>query len=266
MTEPAPVRSQTPPETISVQQFDRMPYLKVLTYPRPNLRQAKSRIRQLVELGIEHVTFEGRTKIGRLGLVGIGTVGLVVKGTGKGNEEYALKIRRADANRESMAEEFRLTRLANRVRVGAPAYRCTKDVMSMRYIKGVELEDYVKGTTGRGSAKRIRELAHALLNQCRKLDLIGIDHGQLSNLRKHVIIDGETPYIIDFESASQDRAMKNVTTAAQYLFVGSRLSPRIKKSLSIKSSDPILDTLRRYKAEMSDENYVRFLGTFGVTI
>jgi putative serine/threonine protein kinase len=265
MKKPAPMRSQTTPETITVQQFDRMPYLTVLTYPRPNLTQAKSRIKQLTQLGIERVTFEGRTKIGRLGLVGIGTVGLVVKGKGGSDEVFALKIRRTDANRASMAEEFRLTRLANRVRVGAPAYRCTKDIMSMHYVKGVELEDYVRAATGRGSARRVRELAHALLNQCRKLDLVGIDHGQLSNLRKHVIIDGERPYIIDFESASQNRATKNVTTAAQFLFVGSRISPRIKRILSIKSPDEILEALRRYKADMSDENYVRLLATFGVT-
>src|SRR5271169_5634624 len=114
MKKPAPLRPQTIPETIGVQQFDRMPYLTILTYPRPNLKQAKSRIKQLVELGVEKITFEGRTKIGRLGLVGIGTVGLVVKGTGKDEEVCALKIRRADANRESMAEEFKLTQLANR--------------------------------------------------------------------------------------------------------------------------------------------------------
>jgi putative serine/threonine protein kinase len=163
-----------------------------------------------------------------------------------------------------MAEEFRLTRLANRVRVGAPVYGCTKDVMSMRYIKGIELEDYVKAAKGRGSARRVREMAHAILNQCRKLDLIGLDHGQLSNLRKHVIIDGETPYVIDFESASQNRTTKNVTTAAQFLFIGSSVAPRIKSILSIKSSDEILGALKRYKGEMSDENYVRLLATFGV--
>jgi putative serine/threonine protein kinase len=254
----------TVPETIDVRRFDRMPYLTILTYPRPNLAQARSRIKQLVELGVERVTFEGRTKIGRLGLVGIGTVGLVVKGRGRGDEVYALKIRRADANRPSMAEEFRLTQLANRVRVGAPVYGCTRDVMSMRYIKGMELEDYVKAAKGKGSARRVRELAHALLNQCRKLDLIGLDHGELSNLRKHVIIDGETPYIIDFESASQNRATKNVTTAAQFLFIGSSVAPRIKRILSIKSSEETLEALRRYKGEMSDENYVRLLATFGV--
>jgi putative serine/threonine protein kinase len=266
MPKPKPARPQTTPETIDVRQLDRMPYLTILTYPKPDLRLAKSRMKQLAELGIDRVTFEGRTKIGRLGLVGIGTVGLVVKGTGKGPEVCALKIRRADANRESMAEEFRLTQLANRVRVGAPVYAHTKDVISMRYIKGIELEDYVKEATGRGSARRVREMAHAILNQCRKLDLIGLDHGQLSNLRKHVIIDGETPYIIDFESASQNRTVKNVTTAAQFIFIGSSVAPRVKRTLSIKSADKILEALKRYKGEMSDENYVRLLGTFGVMI
>ncbi|MGH9918942.1 MAG: serine/threonine protein kinase [Nitrososphaerales archaeon] len=264
MPKATPAPSQTGPETIDVRQFDRMPYLTILTYPRPNLKQAKSKIRQLIKLGIDRVTFEGRTKIGRLGLVGIGTVGLVVKGGGNGDEVYALKIRRADANRESMSEEFRLTQLANRVRVGAPVYGCTKDVMSMHYVKGIELEDYVKAANGRGSARRVREMAHSILNQCRKLDLIGLDHGQLSNLRKHVIIDGETPYIIDFESASQNRTTKNVTTAAQFLFIGSSVAPRIKRILSIESSDEILEALKRYKGEMSDENYVRLLATFGV--
>ncbi len=261
----AALRPQTTSETIEVRQFDRMPYLAILTYPKPNLGQARSRIKQLVEIGIERVTFEGRTKIGRLGLVGIGTVGLVVKGMGGGEEVYALKIRRTDANRESMAEEFRLTQLANRVRVGAPAYTCTKDVMSMRYIPGVGLEEYVKGASGKGTARRVRSLAHALLNQCRKLDLMGLDHGELSNLRKHVIVEGETPYLIDFESASQNRTTKNVTAAAQYLLVGGKPSPRIRRILSIGGTDEILEALRRYKQEMSDENYVRLLGTFGVT-
>ncbi len=262
MTSP-PSRMTGTSETITVDQFDRMPYLAILTYPRPNLRQARSKIKQLVKLGVETVTFEGHPKIGRLSLVGIGTVGLVVKGR-RGGQVFALKIRRADANRESMMEEFRLTRLANKVRVGAQVSGCTKDIISMQFIDGVELEDYVKAASGRGRAMRVREMAHSVLNQCRKLDLIGLDHGELSNLRKHLLIEGETPYIIDFESASQKRAPRNVTTAAQYLFVGSRLSPRIKRILSIRNQTPILEALRSYKRDMSDENYVRFLATFGV--
>lgn len=244
--------------------LDRMPYLGVLTYPKPDLEEARSRIEQLAQLGVVEVKFGGRTKIGRLGLVGIGTVGVVVRGTTATGEVCAVKVRRTDANRGSMEEEFRLTRLANRVRVGAPAYGWTKDLISMRYLQGVELEEYVRAASGRGTARRVREIAHLILNQCRKLDLIGLDHGELSNLRKHVIVEDEKPWIIDFESASQKRALRNVTTAAQFLFVGSSISPRIRRALSIGDTGEMLRALRRYKGEMSDENYVRFLGTFGV--
>jgi len=71
VTKPAPVRPQTTPETITVQQFDRMPYLTILTYPRPNLSQARSRMTQLAKLGFEKIVFEGSTNVGRLGLVAI---------------------------------------------------------------------------------------------------------------------------------------------------------------------------------------------------
>ncbi len=255
-------------ETVPVERLDRMPYLGVLTYPRPDLRIARSRIRQLKELGVHHIIFEGRTKIGRLGLVGIGTVGIVVKATAEGVEgretPFALKIRRTDANRESMTEEFKLTQMANRVRVGPTAYACSRDFMVMRYVQGCGVEEYVKGVTGKGQARRVREMAHSILNQCRKLDLVGLDHGQLSNLKKHVIMEGESPCIIDFESASRNRTLKNVTTAAQYLFLGSSVSPRIKRILSIRDTDATLEALRRYKDEMTDETYVRLLRTFGV--
>jgi len=266
MAKTAQVEPQTVPETISVERFAMMPYLAVLTYPRPNLRMARSRVKQLIELGVREVTFEGRTKIGRLGLVGIGTVGLVVKGRGRGADVLALKIRRADANRESMFEEYKLTRMANRVRVGAEAFGCTKDLMSMRYVKGVGVDEYVRSASGRGSARRVRELAHGILNQCRKLDLIGLDHGELSNLRKHVIVEGDVPCVIDFESAGRARAVRNVTTAAQYLFVGSSLAPRLRRTLSIDSPDAIVAALRRYKQERSDESYVRLLAEFGVVV
>jgi putative serine/threonine protein kinase len=255
----------TQSESIEVGQFDRMPYLGILTYPRPDLRAAKSRMAQLRRLGVTGVTFEGRTKVGRLGLVGIGTVGVVVKATGAGGE-CALKIRRTDANREDMAEEYRLTRLANRVGVGAVVGGCTRDLLTMEYVKGGGVDEYVRGTSGKGSARRVRELLHSVLNQCRKLDLIGLDHGQLSDLRKHVIIREGAPCIIDFESGTQRRPPKNVTTAAQYLLIGGSVSPRIRRIVGVRDAEPVLSALRRYKREMSDESYALLLATFGVRI
>jgi putative serine/threonine protein kinase len=258
--------SQTPLERIEVSEFIRSPYLQVLTYPKPSLRTAKSRLSQLSELGVTHVAFGGRTKIGRLGVVGLGTVSVVVRATVKG-EERALKIRRADANRPTMLDEFRLTQAANRARVGAYAYEATKDLLLLQLIEGEDIDDHFKPFGGVGTRGRIREVIHRLLNQCRKLDLVGLDHGQLSDLRQHVIMAGDEPYIIDFESSSMGRRPRNVTTAAQYLLIGGRSSPRIRKLLGLKKSyEPLLKGLKEYKRDMSDENYVKVLNSLGIFI
>jgi putative serine/threonine protein kinase len=214
---------------------------------------------------VEEVIFEGRTKIGRLGLVGIGTVSLVVRGV-VGGRIHALKIRRTDANRGSMREEYRLTQLANRIGVGAYSFAVTDDFMLMQLVEGGDLEEHLRSIEGVGTRGRAREIIHLLLNQCRKLDLIGLDHGQLSDLRKHVIMAGDTPYIIDFESASQDRAPKNVTAAAQYLLIGGRCAPFVKRLLGIKGQAEVLEALKRYKKDRSDQNYVLLLRSLDIII
>jgi putative serine/threonine protein kinase len=255
--------SQTPSEQISTDEFVRTPYLNILTYPSPNLRIAASRLRQLKKIGVERIVFDGRTKVGRLGLLGIGTVGVVVQAR-IGESIYALKVRRLDANRESMLKEFELTQLANRVGVGPHAYTATKDFMLMQCIKGVELDQYIRALKGRGTRESVRRVVHLLLNQCRKLDLLDLDHGQLSDLRKHVVVQGDFPYIIDFESASRERTPKNVTTAAQHLFIGGRSSSFIRRLVGVSEPDEILERLKAYKRERSDENYVRLLGSVGI--
>ncbi|MDG6898586.1 MAG: hypothetical protein JRN24_02500, partial [Nitrososphaerota archaeon] len=83
----------TQSEQAPLESLTQTPYINVLTYPKISLRSARARVRQLRQLGVERLLFEGRTKIGRLGILGIGTVGLVVKCLVKG-EVVALKIRR----------------------------------------------------------------------------------------------------------------------------------------------------------------------------
>ena len=154
--------------------------------------------------------------------------------------------------------------MANRVGVGAFAFGATRDFMLMQLVEGEDLYEHLKTISGVGTRGRIREIIHLLLNQCRKLDLINLDHGQLSDLRKHVIMAGDVPYIIDFESSSRQRALKNVTTAAQHLLIGGRCAPLVKRLLGIKSHERSCKSLKAYKKDMSDENYVRLLGTVGI--
>jgi len=243
---------------VLVSELVRTPYILILTYPKISLRVAKSRITQLTKLGVESLTFEGQSKIGSLGLLGIGTVSLVVKAEAYGRV-YALKIRRTDANRPSLKEEFRLTRLANRLGIGATVAGHTRDFMLLEYLEFVELHAWLKQLKGPERRATAKRMLHQVLNQCRKLDIMGLDHGQLSNLRKHVVLAGGSPYIIDFESASTNRKPKNVTTVAQNLLIGGRASALVRRLIGTNDREAILAALRRYKEEKSDFAYSKLL-------
>jgi putative serine/threonine protein kinase len=247
-----------PSEHASLEQLTSTPYIQVLTYPKMSLPAARSRVRQLQKLGVTELVFDGRSKIGRLGILGIGTVGVVVQAM-VGEKEYALKIRRTDANRKNMDEEVRIATLANKVGVGPPVAAHSKDFILMKLLRSQELDVWLKGLSGRGTRDEAREMVHALLNQCRKLDIMGIDHGQLSNLRKHAVVAEGIPWIIDFESAGTSRKPRNVTTAAQYLLVGGRLAPKMRRTLGIRETEPLLTLLSEYKREMSDYRYSKVL-------
>jgi putative serine/threonine protein kinase len=247
-----------PSEHASPEDLVRTPYVQVLTYPRISLTAAKSRIKQLRSLQVEDVIFEGHAKVGRLGILGLGTVGIVVKAKARGTL-CALKIRRTDANRPNMEEEVRITLLANRVGVGPEVFGHTRDMILMKLLESKEISEWLKGIKGKGSREEARAMVHSLLNQCRKLDIMGIDHGQLSNLRKHAVFAEGKPWLIDFESAGTARKPRNVTTAAQYLFVGGAVAPAMRRALGLRETESLKKLLGEYKRDLSDYSYSKML-------
>ncbi len=251
-------------ERAPLEQLVLTPYIRVLTYPRISLRAAKSRVKQLERMGVTALVFEGHAKVGRLGILGVGTVGIVVKAVRAG-ELYALKIRRTDANRKDMESEVKVTRTVNRLGIGPEIFAHTKDFVLMRLLEYQELEEWFKGLKGPGTRETVRQTVHQILNQCRQLDLMGIDHGQLSNLRKHAVIADGKPWIIDFESAGTSRRVRNVTSAAQYLLIGGKVSPRVRRVLGIRDTAATLRILSEYSHGPSDYLYSKLLESLGIS-
>ncbi len=249
---------------IPVEELSTQPYVQLLCYPSPDGEEGVRRVGELKRLGVTRVIFEGRTKLGNLGLLGKGCVGLVVKAEAVGGM-CALKIRRVDANRVSMRREADLQRLANRVGVGPVLLRASDNFLLMSLVEGESIISWIRELKGRGATDRLKEALQEVLTQCFKLDQAGLDHGELSNLEKHVYV-GRKVFLIDFETASVNRKVSNVTSALQNLFIGGQQAKKVRRMLRLKNIQPILKSARLYKEERSLTRFEDLLRELKLTL
>ncbi len=224
------------------------PYNRLVAYPSGDLDEVESRIRQLQQLEITGLDFQGRLKTGHLSVLGKGVVGIVVIGV-MGNRRIAVKIRRVDARRASLIHEAELLKTANSFGVGPECLGGTADLLAMELVDGLSLPAWLESLKGRGRKARVRGVVRALLEQCFMMDAYGLDHGELSRAPKNVIVSSnDSPRILDFESASMMRRPSNFTSLAQYLFLGGSIAKKMVRVLGPVDRDEFLRRLRDYKA------------------
>jgi len=243
---------------ISIKKFANEPYSKILGYPKATSRQIRSRINELEKLKIKSISLMGPTTLGNLAILGKGYVGVVVLAK-KGSKQVALKIRRTDSQRNEMKNEAVLLKLVNTVNVGPKMFAASKNFLVMEYLDGIKISEWVNELKGKGSAKKLKFTIRKILEDCYRLDQIGFDHGELSNISKHVIVGNTKSTLIDFESSSTKRRPSNVTSATQAIFIGSGIAKKTHKIYKNPSKEKIIKVLKQYKQEKTQESFEKLL-------
>lgn len=243
---------------ISIKKFVDDPYSKILGYPKATPHQIKSRIIELGKLNIKSISFSGPTTIGKTAILGKGYVGVVVLAK-KGNKQVALKIRRTDAQRNEMRREAKLLKLVNSVDVGPKMFDASKNFLVMEYLDGLKISQWIKQLKGVGSSKKLKITIKKILNDCYRLDKMDFDHGELSNISKHVIVGDSKISLIDFESSSTERRASNVTSITQAIFIGSGIAKNVQKIYKNPSKEDIIKALKNYKYEKTQKNFDNLL-------
>ncbi len=154
-----------------------------------------------------------------------------------------------------MKSEAKLLQIANSSGIGPSLITSNKNFMVMEYLDGKKIGLWIKELKGKGSTSKLKSVIKKTLKDCYNLDRIGLDHGELSSIAKHVIIGKSKITIIDFESSSTKRRVSNVTSATQGIFIGSGISKSVKKIYKIPPKDKIIDALRNYKRDSSRRNF-----------
>lgn len=245
---------------VPVEEFAGGPHSAVIGYPHSTPRQKRARAKELTKLGIESVSLAGPTILGRTHVLGKGHSGVVVLGRDIQGRRRAVKIRRTDSQRTTMKDEGALLTAANAAGVGPKMSSVTKNFLIMTYINGDRIGAWVKSLGGRGASSRLKSTVRRILTDCHKLDLAGIDHGELSNISKHVIVvRRDRPILIDFESASTNRRPSNVTSITQAIYISSPIARTVQKLYRNPSKDAIIGGLREYKQAPSAESFGELL-------
>jgi len=246
-------------ESISVEQLREEPYRILLSYPKVSDERVERLAREIKAAGVERVIFTGKTKVDGLNVLGKGCTAIVFAAQtvyGKA----AVKVLRVDSGRGSLEGEAVFLGRVNRHGIGPKLYYSSKDFLVLEYVEGKRIWDYVMELKGRGAAGRLRRVVKAMLEQAYILDREGVAHHELSNPLKHVIVaSDERPVIIDFESATENRRYSNLTSLAQSLFVGGKISPKIRRVMNIKDVDRIVSALKEYKARRDEEAFKKVL-------
>jgi putative serine/threonine protein kinase len=226
----------------------------IISYPGFSVEEYSRRLNEISSFGITHFLPTGRTRIGRITIAGKGCVSIVLKVRAK-NKICALKIRRTDANRDTMKREAYLHEIANSAGVGPFLFQSSKNLIIMEYIDGLSIVDWINKQDV--DPYEARNLAISILEQCYRLDIVQLDHGQLSCLNHHIIVtqSNNSANVIDFESSSTERKPSNVTAAAQSLFVSGVISSRMNHLVRLAQRQKIIEMLKTYKRNPTRANF-----------
>jgi putative serine/threonine protein kinase len=234
----------------------------LLSYPSADPERARVVMGELEGLGVSALVLRGRHMIDGVPILGKGHVGIVVAAL-LGGEEVAVKLRRADADRVSMAAEGEYLRVANEASVGPRLLGVSREVLMMELVEGGYLVDWVGGLEP-GDVGLLRGVLLDLMEQARRLDEAGLDHGELSSARRHVIVSGGVARIVDFESASVSRRCSNVTSMAQYLFFNRGMAGGIGGVMSLPDRDSLVASLSAYRWWPGEASFRRVLAASGL--
>jgi len=247
-----------PPAKIPIENLTEEPYATILCYPHTKPSEIPERISELKNIGVTIVEFTGNSLAANVPVIGKGYVGIVIIAHTNKGEQLALKIRRLDSGRENFFHEAEMLQKANNIQVGPKFVAVTKNFLLSQFINSNFLADYLENHKNKTI---FHNVIHDILEQCWRLDLAGLDHGELSKAPRHILIDQTgKPFIVDFETASIQRRVANVTSICQHLFVGNNIIPKlIWNTLGEKNREHIINTLRDYKKEKTRKNFETIL-------
>lgn len=230
--------------------------MDVICYPPTYAINCSARVEELRNLGIETLISFGKTFIGGMKVVGKGHAAIVVLAKHRDLGVVALKIRRMDSKRLSIAHEGELLEKAHEFGVAPKVYSYTDNVIVREFVDGPILRDFMSRYID--DVEKLRRVTASLIEASYALDRAGIELEEISIPLSQTVVPCEDPrkvVFIDFESGRKSRNPTNVTSVLGFIIGRNILGKPFRERIAL--TEEVVRKLRelahRYKRVDWDE-------------
>jgi putative serine/threonine protein kinase len=138
--------------------------------------------------------------------------------TKKSKTKYILKLEKNNSTRTDMViKESKYLKLANTIKIGQKLidYDLNAKVLLWKFVDAIPFKLWIKTA----KKQQLEKLISKCLEQARKLDEIGLDHGQLAGTGTNILVKKDcVPVIVDFEKSSNKRKPHNYNVLSNLFF------------------------------------------------
>ncbi|KYK26339.1 hypothetical protein AYK26_05085 [Euryarchaeota archaeon SM23-78] len=139
-----------------------------------------------------------------------GKRGIIYK---KGN--VCIKVKNPRSTIDTLRNEAKFLQILNKKRIGPKFIKYENKKLYRAFIDGIKIKNFLEKEKDK---KKIIKVLKQVLEQCRTMDLMGINKKELTNPYKDILVTKQNKAVmIDFERCRESKKPKNVTQFLQYI-------------------------------------------------
>ncbi|MBI2581384.1 methyltransferase [Candidatus Woesearchaeota archaeon] len=181
-----------------------------------------------------------------------GNRGVLYKGSYRGKTVVVKAKRKESAAVATIENETNWLKKLNKEGIGPKLLIAGKGWFAYEFVDGGFITDFI-GTCK--DAAKVKDATIQMLQQCRKLDEMGVNKEEMLRPQKHVLI-GKSGKVtmLDFERCRKTQKPKNVTQLCQFLAGNYANSMLRQKEININREE-LLAAAQQYKHSQNEENF-----------
>lgn len=151
---------------------------------------------------------------------------------------------------DTLKNEAKYLQLLNNKGIGPKFIRYSDSKLYREFVEGIRISDFFEHENDK---QKILSIIRQVLEQCREMDLLGINKKELTNPYKDILVTADNKAVmIDFERCHETKKPKNVTQFLQYINTN---KPTLEKKGIMIDKQEIIRLGKEYKEKNDKESF-----------